>query len=175
MVYGGNPVELRPLGALAAGDGHERHVAELREQRLQVGKVEPAVQRRHGARGQRAKQREMQRRLDVKMQHVELPSPLAHALQHQDLMRPGIAHTRVQAQRPGRAGHERGAGLRIGAGEERDLVAEPHQLLGKIRNHALRATMEPGRDALGEWSDLCDLHAEPAGRLQGLCRDRGLL
>ncbi len=64
------PVHRRHRPALAVGDRHQRHLGERRLERLQVGQVEPAVQRRHRARGEVADQREVQQ-IDMEMQDVE--------------------------------------------------------------------------------------------------------
>ena len=124
----------------------------------QLRGVEPPVQRRHGLAPEGAKQEEVRERLGVKMQHVELVLALEDALEHDEELREPVAH--VQAQRARGAHWRRGRPRhRVAAREERHLVAEANQLLGKIRDHALGAAVEPGRNAFGERGDLSDLHA----------------
>ena len=158
VVYGGEPVHVRRRGALGVGDGHHGHVAELAEKGLQLLGVEPRVQRRHRFAPEAAKQGEVCERLGVKMQHVELVLALQDALQHDEELRQRVAHP-VEALGARRTGGEAGAGDRVAARKERHLVAEAHQLLGKIRDHALGAAVELWRNALGERGDLSDLHA----------------
>ena len=130
----------------------------------EVGQVEPAVERRHRGSGDSAQQRELHE-VDVEVQDVEVLRALADLLQHQQVVRQRIAHRRVEAERGGGAFDQPGARLGIAAGEEGDVVALRHQLLGQVGDDALGAAVEPGRDALGQGRDLGDLHGwAPRGR-----------
>jgi hypothetical protein len=60
MVHGRHPVEIGPRPALAVRDGNERHFAELAQQWLQIGHIQPAVERGQGPGVKRVKQGEMQ-------------------------------------------------------------------------------------------------------------------
>jgi len=82
----------------------------------------------------------------------------ANLLDHQREVGERIAHPGIQAQRVRRAGDEMGGGFRIGAREERDVVPQPDQLLGEVGHDAFRSAIELRRNALGERSDLGNLH-----------------
>jgi hypothetical protein len=176
MVHGRHPVELGPRPALAVRDGNERHFAALPQQRLQVGHIQPAVERGQGPDVKRAKQGEMQWRLDVKMQDIELVRALAHPLQLQHEVREWIAHCGIEAQGARGAGNEPGRGRGVGGGEQGDFVPAPDQLLGKIRDHSLGARHTVGGDAFGQGGRFVRSSCrKPAETTQVLCRDRGLL
>jgi hypothetical protein len=160
VVHGADPVRLRQRRALAVRDRDERHIAELVVERRELRQVETAVHRRHGLARERAKQREVHV-LEVEVQDVELVRATAHLLEHQRDRGERVADRGIEAQRAPRARDEIRRGLRLAAREERDVVAEPHQLFGEVGHHALRAAVQPRRDALRKRGDLGDLHCNP--------------
>ena len=109
--------------------------------------------------GCREKQRE---RIVVEMEVQEVEflvvAFLPHALQHHHVQRVGIAHRSVEAQRlrPGRVEFRRG--LRIAAGEQRDVVSERDQFLGQPVHHPFGAAIKLGGDSLRQRSNLRDAH-----------------
>ena len=95
-----------------------------------------AVQRGHGAIGDRPKQRKMEL-VDVEMQDVEFIRLLAHPVEHQHVVGNRVADIGVEPQRHRYARHQFGAGDRIAAGEQRHIVTQPDQLVGEIGDNSL--------------------------------------
>jgi hypothetical protein len=116
-----------------------------------------AVQCGDGAVRDRPEQRKV-KLVDVEVEDVELIRHLAHAVEHQHVIRDGIPHVGVEAQRDRHATHQVRAGNRIAAGKQRDVVTLPDQFVGKIGNDTLATTIQPRRHALHERRDLCNFH-----------------
>ena len=93
----------------------------------------------------------------MEVDHVELVRPLAQVVEHREVARDVVADA-GEAQALRRAGHELGRGLRIAAGEQRDVVTLADQLLGQPRDDALGPAVEARRNGLGEGSDLGNAH-----------------
>ena len=105
MQVGGNPVvhgrhisRGRRRFPLCVGDRDERHLREAAIERLEVRKVLPAVQRGEGAMSDRSKDRKMEL-VDVEMKEVELVGPLAHLVEHQEIIGDDIPHRRREPKR----------------------------------------------------------------------------
>ena len=158
VMHGCGPARPVERPALRLRDGDERGFAELGIERLQLGDVESAVQRREKRRGKPAEHRQVQA-IDVEMHHVERAGILRQALQHHDLVGERRAARLVEAQRLRAAGAQLGARLRIAARVERHIVAQRHQLLGQIGDDALGPAIEFRRHAFGQGRNLGDLHA----------------
>ena len=107
--------------------------------RVEVGKVEPAVQGRHALVGEVLKQRILQE-IDMEMDHVELIGPSADGVEHHEVAGDVVADA-GEPQPLRNARHERGRGLGVPARKQRDLVALGHQLLGEPRDDPLRPTI----------------------------------
>jgi hypothetical protein len=73
--------------------------------------------------------------VDMEVQHVEIAGALAHAIEHQHVVRSSIADACVEAQCLGNAGHQIGRRNRIPACEQRHVMAKRHQLFGEVGNY----------------------------------------
>ena len=98
----------------------------------------------HGAAREFVKNREV-KLVNVKVQDVELRCHLTHFVEHQHVVRNGIAHRWIEPKSMCAARHELGAGDGIPAGEQRDVMALRHQCLGEIADDSLRASVEARR------------------------------
>ena len=157
VMHGAHPVRLRQRPPLRIGDRHHRHRVEGVEHRLMLGQIEPAVQRGHERRRLAREQRE-RIIVEMKMQDVEIARALIDALQHHHVQRVGIAHRAVEPQRPRPHRFELRRGLRIAAGEQRDLVAERDQFLGEPRHDPFGSTIKLRRHRLRQRGDLRNMH-----------------
>src|SRR5690242_5128441 len=94
----------------------------------------------------------------MEMQDVKILSPPAHLLKHSDMQAIGIPDRTVEAQRarPDRLKLRRGAG--IAAGKQRDIVAQPHELLREPGDHAFSTTIELRRNSFSERRYLRNTH-----------------
>ena len=78
--------------------------------------------------------------------------------QGQDLVGHWILTVRIEAQRLPADRDQAGAGLRITACEQRDLMAKLDKVLGQVRDHTFCTAIEPRRYCLLQWSNLRDPH-----------------
>jgi hypothetical protein len=123
-----------------------------------VGQVQPAVDRVHGWRSREGAEGKGEV-IHVAVDHVEVGGPREH---HPQLARErdreqvagvgAVAHGALDDR------HQRRGGAGVTAGEQRDVVATPDQLLGQARHDALRAPVEPRRHRLEEGGNLGDTH-----------------
>jgi len=132
---------------LIVGDRDVRQVPELDVQTLEVGDVQATVLRRHVRHGELASHGEVQV-TEVEVHHVELGGTLMHALEEQHVVRHFVDAVLVEPEAPVRDGDETGARVRVARSEERHVVALADELLGQVRDDALRAAVVLGRDAL---------------------------
>ena len=170
MVHGRHPVEVEAVErlALAVADGDERHFAELGEDVDERPQIESTVQRVHDGCGHQAAVREREI-IDVAMHHVEVVGARKRLSELEGVKRERIRLRRIEPQRPRPRRHE--ARLRVGvaAGEQRDVVTTPNQLVGEPRHHALGATVQSGRYRLIQRRHLSDAHSV-APEMQLRCR-----
>src|SRR3984893_14858709 len=92
------------------------------------------------------------------MKNVELLRALAHLIDHQHEVRNSVAHGRIEAQRTSTTGSQLGAGDRVRACKERQIMATPDEVFGQVGNDPLSAAIETRRNALDERSHLGDFH-----------------
>jgi hypothetical protein len=105
----------------------------------------------------RSKDRKMEL-VDVEMEQVELVRPLAHLVEHQQIIGDHIAHRGGEPKRRTRAGCEFRRGQRVAAGKQSHIMALPDEFFGQIRNDPLGASII-GRWHAFDWgSDLRDPH-----------------
>jgi len=116
---------------LETRDRDERHLVELAQQRLEVGRMNQPVQRRDVGAGISSQDREV-KKIAVEMQKIEAIAVAEHQLHQPDMMQQGLTAFWIapECARAGR--HELGRGLRVAAGEECHLVALPDELLGQV-------------------------------------------
>ena len=82
----------------------------------------------------------------------------AHLVEHDEMIRDGISHGRVETESPFAADLKSSGGDRVAAGEERHIVALPDQFLGKIRDDSLGSPVQLRWAAFHQWRYLSDLH-----------------
>jgi hypothetical protein len=117
----------------------------------------PAVQgREHHLLGA-GKDRKLQK-VGMEVQDVEGVRQAPDVVEHHGMIGQVAAHVALAAQRSCAARHKLGGGLRIGAGEQRDLVTLADQLLGEIGHDPFRATVEARRHAFDEGRYLGNFH-----------------
>jgi hypothetical protein len=160
VVDGCNPVRAGQRGALGVGDGHDRHVAELAVQRLQVGDVEATVEGRQLRHRRSPRQRKVLV-VHVKVDRVEFTGALRNVFQHQDVMRRLVDAVLVEPERTPAAGDEVRLRLRVSARKQRHVVSLPDELLRQVRDDALGAAVVLGRHALEQGRDLGNAHRGP--------------
>src|SRR5678816_4206143 len=90
------------------------------------------------------------KQIGVEVQDIECGCAAKHLLQLQHMQRHGFWKTRVEPQRRVPDAHELGASMRVAAGEERNVVAEPDELFRQIRHDALSSPVQPGWNTLVE-------------------------
>ena len=151
------PVHRRHGPALVERDRDQRRAGEDRVEATALGHVEPAVQRRHRAVDEVADQRIVQN-VDVKVKDVEFVRHLAHRIQHHDVMRRRVLDAGIEPQGGVAERKKAGGRGRIAAGEQRHVVAEPHQFLGQIGDDPLGAPVLARRNTLHQRGDLGDFH-----------------
>src|SRR5581483_4591954 len=95
----------------------------------------------------------------VAMDEVELLGPFEYLRQLHHVKRERIGDAVVQPERARHRRHQRRRGARVAAREERDVVPAAHLFLDQVGDDALRTSVEGGRHALVEWSDVSDAHA----------------
>jgi hypothetical protein len=96
--------------------------------------------------------------IQVKVEAVEIIGAAVDLLDGAHVVGQGIHAALVQPERSLAHRDQLGVGDRVAAGEQGDLVAGRHQLLGKIGNHPLGPTIEFGRNALEQRRDLGYFH-----------------
>src|SRR5262249_27272670 len=96
--------------------------------------------------------------IEVKVQQIEIVNPLANLLEHGHVQRIRIADRAIQTQGLRPTCLEVRRSLRIAAREQYDLMSERDQFVGQPRNNTLGASIQPGRNGLGQRGYLCDLH-----------------
>jgi hypothetical protein len=116
------------------------------------------VQGGHGLFRERPEQRQVQH-LEVEVQHVELGSMGAHALEHRQVVGQRIGRMRVQARGARRARDQARRGAGIGGGEQGHLVPEAHQFFDQVENDPLGASVELRWHAFHKGGNLRDFHA----------------
>jgi len=108
--------------------------------------------------------------IEMKVQQIEIVSPLANLLEHGHMQRIGIADRAIQTQGFRPTCLEVGRRFRIAAREQDDVMSERDQFVGQPRNDALGASIKLGRNGLSQRSYLRDLHATIlSGNPTGLC------
>ena len=108
--------------------------------------------------------------VNVKMDQVKVGRLFEHLFKQENVMRQRGAALGIKAQSPRTCRYKTGIGYGISAGEQRDVVAQAHQLLRKPRDYALRSPVKQGRDAFKKWRYLGNSHtccavSKFAGRL----------
>jgi hypothetical protein len=88
------------------------------------------VQSRQERRGLATEQRERPV-IEMEVQHIEFGGAAIDLLHHQHMRRHGVADRGIEAQGAGPCGLEFGAGVRITAGEQGDVVTHGHELFGQ--------------------------------------------
>ena len=81
-----------------------------------------------------------------------------HPFHHQHVGREMVAARAVEPQGAGPDRHQPAGRPRIGGREQGHLVAEPHELLGQVRDDALGAAVQLRRHALEERGNLRNSH-----------------
>jgi hypothetical protein len=81
----------------------------------------------------------------VEMDHVEAVRLPDCGLQSQDFVGHGILTVWIETQGLLADGHQAGAGLRITACEQRNVVSKLDEILGQVRDHTFCTTIEPRR------------------------------
>src|SRR4051812_48978788 len=121
--------------------------------------IKPAMQRSQKGRRLTVEQGE-RIVVEVEMQEVEflIVASLSNVFEHDHVQGVGIPHRSVQPQRfrPCRA--ELCRGLRIAAGEQRDVVPEGNELFGQPVNDPLSASIELRWHSLRQRSNLRNAH-----------------
>src|SRR5262245_62346964 len=157
MVNGANPSCAGNGAALRVRNRDHRYRGKSREEHLMLRQVEPAMQRGDewcrlaGKQGKRII-------IEMKVQQIELVSPLANALEHGHVQRIRVADRAVQTQCLRPTCLQLGGGFRIAAREQDDVMSERDELVGQPRNNTLRAAIELRRNGLGQRGYLRDLH-----------------
>src|SRR5215467_13470941 len=95
----------------------------------------------------------------MKVQQIEIMSPLANSLEHGDMQRIRVADRAVKTQCLRPTCLQVGRGLRIAAREQDNVMSERNQFVGQPRNNALGASIKLGRNGLSQRGYLRDLHA----------------
>src|SRR5215471_8346022 len=95
----------------------------------------------------------------MKVQQIEIMSPLANSLEHGDMQRIRVADRAVKTQCLRPTWLQVGRGLRIAACEQDNVMPERNQFVGQPRNNALGASIKLRRNGLSQRGYLRDLHA----------------
>src|SRR5262245_8581274 len=98
--------------------------------------------------------------IEMKVQQIEIMSPLANSLEHGDMQRLRVADRAVQTQCLRPTCLQVGRGFRIAAREQDDIMSERNQFVGQPRNNALGASIKLRRNGLSQRGYLRDLHAQ---------------
>ena len=97
----------------------------------------------------------------MKVNHVELISPLRHHFDEQCMGGNFTAARTAQPQRAWMGRNQLGPRLRIAAGKQRDVVPGRNELVGQVRDDSFGATVETGWNTLAEWRNLCNSECSP--------------
>ncbi len=130
MVDGTHPRRLQER-LLRIRDRYDGHVAELTVHGREVRQIQAPVERRDVRDSGPAGERKVQV-VDVEVNDVELGRPLKDFLEEQHVVRQRVHAGAIEAQGPRRARHQTRGGHGVSAGEERDVVALRHELLGQV-------------------------------------------
>ena len=158
VMNGRVPVGGRQRPALRVADRDERRARIRGEHDRQVGHVEPPVQRRHDRRVRQRRQRQPDV-VHVIVDDVEAPRERGDALDLRDVVRQGVDHDGIEAQRARSPRDETRPRDGIAAREERDLVAATEELFRQIADDAFGAAVEMGRNAFVQRSYLGEAHS----------------
>jgi hypothetical protein len=160
VVHGAEPVDPRDGLALGVRDGHRPDLREFPVQGLQRRQVLAAVERRYHRDVRVAAREGVGQVFDMRVDDVEFPEAPEGGFQGDemacqgllDVGEPqGLAANRLQA----------GGSAGIPAGEQGDVVPQPHQLLGEEMHDPLRAPVQGGRNTLIQRRNLRYPHAAP--------------
>src|SRR5215468_7979728 len=109
--------------------------------------------------------------IEMKVQQIEIVSPLANSLEHGDMQRIRVADRAVKTQCLRPTCLQVGRGLRIAAREQNNVMSERNQFVGQPRNNALGASIKLRRNGLSQRGYLRDLHAQSCLEIRlGLAR-----
>ena len=86
--------------------------------------------------------------IEVKVQQIEIVSPLANSLEHGDMQRIRVADRAIKTQCLRPTCLYVGRGLRIAAREQDNVMSERNQFVGQPRNNALGASIKLRRNGL---------------------------
>ena len=131
--------------ALSIRNGDERDILELGEQRRQFGHVETTMHGRDVRDRQTPHDRQVELR-NVKVDDVEFVSALGDLLEHQDVGRERVAAGGIEAQRIWPHRDQPCLRLGIAGGEERHVVAEPHEFIRQECDNSFRASVQLRRN-----------------------------
>ena len=92
------------------------------------------------------------------MDDVEVVCLPDDGLQGQDIVGHRILTLRIEAQRLPADGYQAGARLQVTTRKQRNVMPELDKILGQVRDHTFCSAIEPRRDCLLQWSNLCDPH-----------------
>jgi hypothetical protein len=106
------------------------------------------VQRGDGALGDVLEHREMDQ-VDVEVQHVEALRTATHLMQHRQMRREiGFQRRRIKPNRLVAHGYQGCTGFRLGAREQRDVVAKIRKRIREMGDDAFGATVQLWRNGL---------------------------
>src|SRR5260370_5210560 len=114
------------------------------KERFEIMPSNHAVQRRHGRRPMVAQQGKVDV-VAVEMDDVEMARLPEDQFHQPDMVRQRLAALWVPPKGTFAARHQRCAGYRISAGNQRNVVALPYQLFRQIAHDPLRAANQPRR------------------------------
>ena len=112
----------------------------------QFWKVEAPVHCRDRSAGE-VDGRGVMENVNVKVQDVELRGHAADFVEHNEMIRNGISHGRVETESAFAADLKSSGGDRVAAGEEGHIMALPDQFLGKIGDDSLGSPIQLRRAA----------------------------
>src|SRR6516164_439737 len=110
---------------------YERHFAETKIEWPEIRHILPAMRRGEGALRYVTKQRKMEL-IDVEVEDVEIVDEFVHPVEHEHVIRNGVAHVRIQPQRLRDARHQVGGRYRVSAREQRHVVTEAGELISQV-------------------------------------------
>src|SRR5262245_66658754 len=96
----------------------------------------------------------------MKVQQIEIMSPLPASLEHGDMQRIRVADRTVKTQCLRPTCLQVGRCLRIAARKQDNVMPERNQFVGQPRNNALGASIKLRRNGLSQRGYLRDLHAQ---------------
>ncbi len=161
VINRGGPIGVGQRPALAVRDRDQGKLRPARVSARQIGVIEPSMRRRHHLGRNVLEQREMNEMAEMNMDDVELGGAAAHLLQHRQMGRRRRDQAgRVAAQGAFAHRHQPRAGLRIGAGEQGDLMAPAHQLLGQEGDDPFRTAISRRRHRFEQGRNLSNSHSK---------------